>query len=58
MPLSREDRIYLKYKATRASAEKEGLRPGVAHARSVLYTSEIFSISPIKMLQIVNSRKK
>lgn len=57
MALSREDKIYLAYKRTKSAAEKEGLLPGIAHARSVLYISEVFSLSPIRVMQIVNPRK-
>lgn len=56
MPLSREDKIYLVYSTTKSAAEKEGLRPETAHARSILLTGETFSMSVLKVLQLVNSR--
>jgi hypothetical protein len=57
MALSREDRIYLAYKRVKSAAESEGLPPGTAHARSVLYISEVFDLSPLKVMALVASRK-
>jgi hypothetical protein len=56
MALSREDRIYLAYKGIKSKVQKQGLDR--EHARAVLYIAEAFSISPLKVQQIVNAKKK
>jgi hypothetical protein len=55
MAQSREDRIYLAYKSIRSKVRKEGLDRD--HARAVLYIAEAFSISPLMVQQIVNTKK-
>mgnify|MGYP003575892950 CR=1 FL=1 len=55
MPQSREDRIYLAYKARKAKLAKEGV--GQLHAHAVVQIGQIFEISPLKVQQIVNERR-
>ena len=55
MPQSREDRIYLAYKAQKAKFAKEGV--GQLHAHAVVQIGKIFEISPLKVQQIVNARR-
>lgn len=56
MPQSREDRIYLAYKANNKSLRKQGLVDRV-HARALLFVAGKFDISPIYVQQIVNARR-
>lgn len=56
MGLSREDRIYLAYQANKKALSREGLDR--VHARTLLYLSEAFSLSPLKIQQIVDQRRK
>ena len=56
MGLSREDRIYLAYQSNKKALSKEGLDR--VHARTLLYLSETFSMSPLKIQQIVDQRQK
>lgn len=55
MALSREDRIRLAYKSIKVKIKKEGLDR--EHARAILYIAEAFSISPLKVQQLVASKK-
>lgn len=57
MPQSREDRIYLAYKATRASLEKQGLTDRL-HGHTLLYLAEIFSVNPLRVQKIVEDRRE
>jgi len=57
MAQSREDKIYLAYKVTKASLEKQGLTDRL-HGRTLLYLAEIFSINPLAVQRIINERKK
>lgn len=56
MPKSREERIYLAYKATKASLEKQGLTDRL-HGRTLLYLAEIFSVNPLTVQKIVQQRR-
>lgn len=55
MAQSREDRIYLAYKANKKALSKQGVDR--IHARTLLYVSELFSLSPLKIQQIVTQRR-
>lgn len=55
MPQSREDRIYLAYKATKAKLAKEGV--GQLHAHAVVQVGGRFAISPLRVQAIVNARR-
>lgn len=55
MPQSREDRIYLAYKACKKQWAKEEV--GQLHAHAVVEVGRRFSLSPIKVQQIVNARR-
>lgn len=55
MPQSREDRIYLAYKALKGRLAKEGV--GQLHAHAVVQVGKTFSMSPLKVQQIVNARR-
>jgi hypothetical protein len=57
---SREERIYLAYKATKKAFLKEGIKDRL-HARALLYLAETFSLSPLRVHLIVKkfeSKKK
>lgn len=56
MAQSREDRIYLAYKATKAAFLKEGINDRV-HGRTLLYLAELFNVNPLRIQKIVNDRK-
>jgi hypothetical protein len=56
MPKSREDRIYLAYKATKAALEKQGLTDRL-HGRTLLYLAEIFSVNPLTIQKIIEQRR-
>jgi hypothetical protein len=56
MPQTREDRIYLAYKANKKALYKEGVDR--VHARTLLYLSELFSLSPLTIQKIVAERNK
>jgi hypothetical protein len=56
MPLSRQDRIYLAYTATKAAFIKEGITDRV-HGRTLLYLAEIFNVNPLAIQKIINDRK-
>jgi hypothetical protein len=49
-----EDKIYLAYKLNKSALDKEGLDR--AHARALLYVSELFKISPLRIQKIVSDR--
>lgn len=55
MAQTREDRIYLAYKANKKALAKQGVDR--LHARTLLYVSELFSLSPLKIQQIVTQRR-
>lgn len=55
MPQSREDRIYLAYKAQKAKLAKEGVEK--IHAHAVIVVGATFALSPLKVQQIVNARR-
>jgi uncharacterized protein (DUF3084 family) len=55
MPQSREDRIYLAYKACKKQWAKEEV--GQLHAHAVVEVGRRFALSPIKVQQIVNARR-
>jgi 3-hydroxy-3-methylglutaryl CoA synthase len=55
MPMSREDRIYLAYKANEKALNREGLDR--VHARALLYVSERFALSPLIIQKIVAERQ-
>lgn len=54
MAQTREDRIYLAYKANKKALTKEGLDR--VHARALLYLAERFNLSPLKIHKIVSDR--
>ena len=56
MPQTREDRIYLAYKATKAAFMREGITDRV-HGRTLLYLAELFNVNPLRVQKIVNDRK-
>jgi hypothetical protein len=56
MAQSREDKIYLAYKGVKSKIEKQGLDR--EHARALLLIAEAFNISPLKVDQIIRSKKK
>ena len=55
MAQSREDRIYLAYKATKASFHKQGLDK--VHGRTLIFLAKTFNVNPISIQQLVNSRR-
>lgn len=57
MAQSREDRIYLAYKATKAAFLKEGITDRV-HGRTLLYLAEIFNVNPLRVQKIVQDRRE
>ena len=57
MAQSREDKIFLAYKVTRASLEKQGLTDRI-HARTLLHLAQLFSVSPLAIHRLVNERKE
>ncbi|UDL16806.1 hypothetical protein SEA_ATUIN_135 [Arthrobacter phage Atuin] len=52
MALSREDKIRLAYKANRNALVKQGV-PDRLHERTLLYVSELFNVSPLRVQKIV-----
>jgi hypothetical protein len=54
--MSREDKIYLAYKANKAALVKQGIEDRV-HARVLLYLSELFNLSPLTVHKIVADRQ-
>jgi hypothetical protein len=57
MPQSREDRIYLAYKTTKAKLQSEGLTDRL-HGRTLLYIAQVFNVSPLVIQKIVRDRQK
>lgn len=55
MPQTREDRIYLAYKAKQKAWAKEGV--GQVSARAAIEVGKIFNISPLKVQQLANARR-
>lgn len=55
MAQTREDRIYLAYKANKNALTKQGADR--VHARTLLYVSELFSLSPLAIQRIVTERR-
>lgn len=49
-----DEKIYLAYKLNRSALDKEGLDR--THARALLYVSELFNISPLRIQKIVSDR--
>lgn len=56
MAQTREDRIYLAYKANKKALYKEGVDR--VHARTLLYLSELFNLSPLRIQKIVADRRQ
>lgn len=54
---SREERIYLAYKATKKAFLKEGIKDRL-HARALLYLAETFSLSPLRVHLIIKKFEK
>lgn len=46
-----DDKIYLAYKLNKTALDKEGVDR--THARALLYVSELFNISPLRVQRIV-----
>jgi hypothetical protein len=49
-----DDTIYLAYKRNKSALDKEGVDR--THARALLYVSELFKISPLRVQKIVANR--
>jgi hypothetical protein len=56
MAQTREDRIYLAYKAHKKALYKEEVDR--VHARTLLYLAELFNLSPLQIQRIVAERNK
>lgn len=49
-----DEKIYLAYKLNKSALDKEGLDR--THARALLYVSELFNVSPLRIQRIVNHK--
>lgn len=49
-----DDKIFLAYKLNKTALDREGLDR--THARALLYVSELFKISPLRIQRIVTNR--